>query len=171
MNSISIKLQADEYLYAGGISSMGKGQFLNPHLDNSHDKDRARWRVFNLLYYVTPGWKKENGGHLELWPNGVEGQPITIHSLFNRLVVATHQTSWHSVSPVVGNASRNCVSNYYFSNLPLRQDDEFHVTSFRGRPNQKLRDQILKIDASLRMNIRKIFKKGIRENPHVYKKK
>lgn len=165
-------LQADEYLYAGGISSMGKDQFLNPHLDNSHDKDRARWRVFNLLYYVTPGWKKENGGHLELWPNGVEGQPITIHSLFNRLVVmATHQTSWHSVSPVVGNASRNCVSNYYFSNLPLRQDDEFHVTSFRGRPNQKLRDQILKLDASLRMNIRKIFKKGIRENPHVYKKK
>lgn len=164
-------LQPDEHLYAGGISSMGKGQFLNPHLDNSHDKDRSRWRVLNLLYYVTPEWKKEYGGHLELWPDGVKGEPTTIHSSFNRLVVmATHQTSWHSVSPVEGNASRNCVSNYYFSNQALRHDDEFHVTSFRGRPDQKIRDKILQMDAYLRMNIRKIFKKGIRENPHVYKK-
>lgn len=43
----------DENLYAGGISMMGKNQFLNPHLDNSHDKDREYWRVLNLLYYVT----------------------------------------------------------------------------------------------------------------------
>lgn len=164
-------LQPDEHLYAGGISSMGKDQFLNPHLDNSHDKDRSRWRVLNLLYYVTPDWHEEYGGHLELWPNGMEGRPITIHSLFNRLVVmATHQTSWHSVSPVVTNKSRNCVSNYYFSKSPLKDDDQFHVTSFRGRPNQKLKDQILKIDSYFRMTIRKIFKQGIRENPHVYKK-
>jgi Rps23 Pro-64 3,4-dihydroxylase Tpa1-like proline 4-hydroxylase len=164
-------LQPDEYLYAGGISSMGHGQFLNPHLDNSHDKDRDKWRVLNLLYYVTPGWKEEYGGHLELWPNGLEGDPITIYSNFNRLVVmATHQTSWHSVSPVVANANRNCVSNYYFSNHPMKEGDEFHVTSFRGRPDQKVRDFILKVDAGLRMKIRKVFKKGIRENPHVYKK-
>lgn len=164
-------LQPDEYLYAGGISSMGKGQFLNPHLDNSHDKDRDRWRVLNLLYYITPDWKENYGGHLELWPDGLEGDPITIYSMFNRLVVmATHQTSWHSVSPVVHSANRNCVSNYYFSRNPMKDDDQFHVTSFRGRPDQKVRDFILKVDASLRMKIRKIFKKGIRENPHVYKK-
>ena len=42
----------DDKLYAGGISLMGKNQFLNPHLDNSHDKERERWRVLNLLYYV-----------------------------------------------------------------------------------------------------------------------
>ncbi len=49
-------LYPDENLYAGGISLMNKGQFLNPHLDNSHDKERDRWRVFNLLFYVTPDW-------------------------------------------------------------------------------------------------------------------
>ena len=43
------KLEPDTHLYAGGISTMKKGQFLNPHLDNSHDKDRNRWRVLNLL--------------------------------------------------------------------------------------------------------------------------
>ena len=30
-------LYPDENLYAGGISLMEKGQFLNPHLDNSHE--------------------------------------------------------------------------------------------------------------------------------------
>ena len=31
-------LYPDEHLYAGGISLMERGHFLNPHLDNSHDK-------------------------------------------------------------------------------------------------------------------------------------
>lgn len=31
-------LELDDKLYAGGISMMGKGHFLNPHIDNSHDK-------------------------------------------------------------------------------------------------------------------------------------
>ena len=161
----------DENLYAGGLSMMGKNQFLNPHLDNSHDKDRERWRVLNLLYYVTPEWEEANGGNLELWPDGLKKEPITIHSKFNRLVVmATHNQSLHSVSPVTHNDFRCCVSNYYFSKTPLLASDRFHVTSFRGRPENKFSDLVLQTDTLLRMMIRKIFKKGIKENPHVYKK-
>lgn len=161
----------DEHLYAGGLSLMGKNNFLNPHLDNSHDKDRKNWRVLNLLYYVTPDWKNEYGGNLELWQNGVEGKPTTIDSSFNRLVVmATYKDSWHSVSKVMVEKIRCCVSNYYFSDEPLFSSDSFHVTSFRGRPTEKLRDFILRKENALRMTIRKIFKKGIRENPHKYKK-
>jgi len=162
----------DENLYAGGLSMMGYKQFLNPHLDNSHDKDRKLWRVLNLLYYTTPDWKEEYGGNLELWPDGMNNKPITIHSKFNRLaVMATHNNSLHSVSPVVFDGFRCCVSNYYFSKQPLLDSDSFHVTSFRARPENKAQDLILRADAWLRMNIRKIFKKGIKENPHVYKKK
>lgn len=161
----------DENLYAGGISMMGKKQFLNPHLDNSHDKDRNLWRVLNLLYYVTPDWKEEYGGNLELWPNGLKNKQITIHSKFNRLVVMeTHDESLHSVSPVVFEGYRRCVSNYYFAESPLRDSDSFHVTSFRGRPENKFSDLVLQLDTFLRMTLRKIFKKGIKENPHVYKK-
>jgi Rps23 Pro-64 3,4-dihydroxylase Tpa1-like proline 4-hydroxylase len=161
----------DENLYAGGISMMGNKQFLNPHLDNSHDKDREQWRVLNLLYYVTPNWELEYGGNLELWPNGLKEKQITIHSKFNRLaVMATHNKSLHSVSPVVYDGYRCCVSNYYFSKTPLLDSDSFHVTSFRGRPNQKNTDIILQVDTWLRMMLRKLFKKGIMENPHVYKK-
>lgn len=161
----------DSSLYAGGLSLMGNKQFLQPHLDNSHDKNRELWRVLNLLYYVTPDWKEEFGGNLEVWPNGLKQPQITIWSKFNRLaVMATHNDSLHSVSPVVVEGERKCVSNYYFSKSPLKASDSFHVTSFRGRPDQKVLDQILKVDNALRMGVRKIFKKGIVENPHVYKK-
>jgi Rps23 Pro-64 3,4-dihydroxylase Tpa1-like proline 4-hydroxylase len=162
----------DVHLYAGGISMMGDQQFLNPHLDNSHDKDRNRWRVLNLLYYVTPDWAEANGGNLELWPQGVGGRPVTVHSRFNRLaVMATHGASWHSVSPIRANGFRCCVSNYYFSDDPLKEGDSFHVTSFRGRPEQKVRDIVLRADAALRMGIRSVFAKGIKDNPHRYERK
>ena len=68
------------------------------------------------------------------------------------------------------NEGRKCVSNYYFSDYPLKENDKFHVTTFRGRPNEFITNLILKSDSKLRMLVRKIFKKGIRKNPHVYKK-
>ncbi|MDF3822157.1 2OG-Fe(II) oxygenase [Leptospira sp. 96542] len=165
-------LEPDEQLYAGGISMMGKGHFLNPHLDNSHDKTRDRYRVLNLLYYVSPDWALPNGGNLELWPEGPQGKQITIESRFNRFVVmVTHRTSWHSVSPIEVDESRCCVSNYYFSRRSPEEMNYFHVTSFRGRPEQKVRDWVLRADAALRMNLRKLFPKGVVDNKHFYDKK
>ncbi|TXD53331.1 MULTISPECIES: 2OG-Fe(II) oxygenase [unclassified Polaribacter] len=165
------KVFGDEFLYAGGLSLMKKDNFLNPHLDNSHDKDRKRWRVLNLLYYVTPNWEVENGGNLEIWPKGLKQPQTIIESKFNRLVVmTTHQKSWHSVSKVKKDAIRCCVSNYYFSDNSLMDEDQFHVTTFRGRSSEQVKDVLLQIDNSLRSGLRKIFKKGVRENPHQYKK-
>ena len=162
----------DKNLYAGGLSLMSKNNYLSPHLDNSHDKDRNLWRVLNLLFYVTPNWKIENGGNLELWNNGLKNNPKVILSKFNRLVVmATHQNSWHSVNRVEIDTIRCCVSNYYFSTVPLLKEDRFHVTTFRGRKSEKFKNIVLRLDNILRSSIRKIFKKGIRENPHRYQKK
>jgi len=164
-------LNGDSFLYAGGISMMVKNHFLNPHLDNSHDKNKVMYRMLNLLYYVSPNWKLSNGGNLELWPDGPTKEQITIESKFNRLVVMfTSPHSWHSVSKVMVNEMRCCVSNYYFSNTPPTQTGAFHVTSFRGRPEQKIRDFILRADIFLRMAIRKVFPKGIVKNKHFYKK-
>ncbi|KJY86190.1 2OG-Fe(II) oxygenase [Vibrio neptunius] len=171
ITSFDGELTPDEHLYAGGISLMGEGQYLNPHLDNSHEKDRNKWRVFNLLFYTTPDWVVDNGGNLELWPNGVDDQQITIESKFNRLVVmATHNHSWHSVSPIQTNNIRTCVSNYYFSDSSMKPTDTFHVTTFRGRPEQKVVDKLLMIDGKIRQSIRKIAPQGIVKTKHLYKK-
>jgi Rps23 Pro-64 3,4-dihydroxylase Tpa1-like proline 4-hydroxylase len=162
-------LEPDEMLYAGGISVMGPGHFLNPHVDNSHDKFRRRYRVLNLLFYVSPNWSESHGGNLELWPDGPEGNPLLIESRFNRLVImVTHQGSWHSVSRSVSSENRCCVSNYYFSEEPVGASAYFHVTSFRGRPDEPVRDLLLKADIWLRMAVRKFFPKGIKENPQYY---
>ena len=98
-------------------------------------------------------------------------EPVLIESKFNRLVVmATHDKSWHSVNQVTVDRSRCCISNYYFSEEPLKKSDKFHVTKFRGRPGDTFNNLLLDLDSNLRMLIRKVFKKGVRKNPHRYKK-
>lgn len=165
-------LHPDPQLYAGGLSSMVRDQFLNPHIDNSHDHERQRYRVLNLLYYVTPDWSVDHGGHLELWDGGLEQPPRVIHNNFNRLVaMITHDRSWHSVQRVQGDGRRNCVSNYYFSAQPVQGNGEFHVTSFRGRPEEPLRDGVLRLDGAVRGGLRRIWRQGVRPTTHIYQKR
>ncbi len=165
------EMQPDKHLYAGGISLMSEGNFLNPHLDNSHDNDRENYRVLNLLYYVSAEWKLENGGNLELWDHGVKNEPRTIVSKFNRLaLMITNKSSYHSVSKVVVNKKRCCISNYYFSKVPADKNNYFHVTSFYGRPEESMKSVALKIDRTFRNFVRKITGKRLVETKHIYKK-
>src|SRR5882762_8303899 len=154
----------DPSLYAGGLSLMAKGDFLNPHIDNSHDVERKSYRTLNLLYYVTPDWKLEYGGNLELWDKKVE-KAVVIPSLFDRLVVMqTNLSAWHSVSPVVFDGQRCCVSNYYFSEVSPEDKEYFHVTSFSARPDQVFHRALSRIDSLVRNGVRKLFRKGVGRN-------
>ena len=56
----------DRSVHRGGTSLMTKNNFLSQRLDNSHNKTPNLWLVLNLLYYVNPDWKLEDGGNLEL---------------------------------------------------------------------------------------------------------
>jgi Rps23 Pro-64 3,4-dihydroxylase Tpa1-like proline 4-hydroxylase len=164
-------LLPDENLYAGGVSLMAQGHYLNPHLDNSHDIGRTNYRALNLLYYVTPDWGDDYGGHLELWDCGPGKPQRTLHSRCNRLVVMqTDERSWHSVSKVVHPGRRCCVSNYYFSPLPVGKDASYHVTSFRGWPRQKAADVLMRADSAMRLAVRKMGGNWLFKNPHVYRK-
>lgn len=150
----------DPHLYAGGISSMAKGHFLNPHIDNSHDGEQKNYRVLNLLYYITPDWKSENGGNLELWDDKVK-TPVEIPSLFNRLVLmATGDKTWHSVNEVRADGSRHCISNYYFSPHSPNGYETTHVTYFMARPEQKMRRVVTKLDSDLRTMLRRVKRSG-----------
>lgn len=149
-------LIADPTLYAGGISRMDFGHFLNPHIDNSHNATKSMYRRLNLLFYVTPGMQESDGGNLELWDKKIKN-PVKIPSLFNRLVVMeTTKDSWHSVDPVSSNIQRCCVSNYYFSEESPESYEYYHVTSYLGRPEEKFRRFYGKFDNLLRNNFAKI---------------
>ncbi len=150
----------DPKLYAGGISAMAKGHFLNPHLDNSHDYEQKHYRVLNLLYYCSPDWKPEYGGNLELWNEDVT-EAVEIPSLFNRLVLmSTNDKSWHSVNQVKKDGARCCISNYYFSPHSPNGYETTHVTYFKARPEQKLRRILTNADSNLRTMLRKVKKSG-----------
>jgi Rps23 Pro-64 3,4-dihydroxylase Tpa1-like proline 4-hydroxylase len=154
------EIEPDPMLYAGGLSMMFRGDFLNPHIDNSHDSKRQRYRRLNLLYYVSPDWKIENGGNFELWDEKRVNQK-TITALTNRLVVMeTNKTSWHSVSQIQVDKPRCCVSNYYFSKISPDSTEYFHVTSFAGRPDEKIKRAISAVDNALRNFVSKTFKIG-----------
>jgi Rps23 Pro-64 3,4-dihydroxylase Tpa1-like proline 4-hydroxylase len=144
-------LEADPSLYAGGISMMQTGDFLNPHIDNSHDGMRKRYRRLNLLYYVSPNWDSSCGGNFELWDKNVI-EPTVLLSNYNRLIVMeTNHQSWHSVNKVVSCNPRYCVSNYYFSkSSPKNEKEYYHPTSFLGRPSQKFLRAFCRLDNLLR---------------------
>jgi Rps23 Pro-64 3,4-dihydroxylase Tpa1-like proline 4-hydroxylase len=164
-------LEPDVDLYAGGISAMQKGAYLRPHLDNSHDKRRERYRVLNLLYYVTPNWEESFGGSLQLWDDGPRGEPRTFASQFNSLVIMlTNKGSWHSVNEVRHDGRRCCVSNYYFSKTSPDEADYFHATSFRGEPGQVSADLVMRADNALRTAALKVLGDKLWTNPHVYKR-
>ena len=157
-------IEPDPTLYAGGLSMMFANDYLNPHIDNSHDGKRNRYRRLNVLFYVSPDWHSENGGNFELWDDN-RTKPKTIISKQNRLVVMeTNRTSWHSVSKVLIDRPRCCVSNYYFSKNSPYGNEYFHVTSFLGRPEQPIRRIMGIVDNALRNVISKIFKVGRGKN-------
>lgn len=148
-----VDLEGDASLYAGGLSRMEKSHFLNPHIDNSHDGDRMRYRRLNLLYYVSPDLKEEDGGNFELWDRQVKN-PLKLPSKYNRLIVMeTNNKSWHSVDVVQSEVARCCLSNYYFTRSSPTGDDYYHVTSFTGRPGQPFRIFYGRVDNFLRQKV------------------
>lgn len=159
-------LEADPTLYASGISAMGEGDFLNPHLDNSHDGDQKRYRVLNLLLYVTPGWRSSFGGNLELWEPGPRS-PVEIESRCNRLVVMeTGPRSWHSVNRVRARSTRWCVSNYYFSVTSVSGSEYRHVTTFAGRPEETWKRMALWCDGLVLNALGRAFPSLLRRTKH-----
>ncbi len=163
-------LLGDPSLYAGGISTMTAGQYLNPHIDNSHNLDRSCYRRLNLLFYVTPNWNADWGGNLELWDTQVR-RPTEIPSLFNRLVIMeTNRRSWHSVNPVRHAGARCCVSNYLFSRESPEQEEYFHVTSFSARPEHKFARWLASADNLVRSCVRLVKRDGLAPKD-IYEKK
>lgn len=153
-------LESDSTLYAGGLTMMQKGYYLKPHIDNSHNFERTKYRRLNLLFYLNPNWKKEHGGNLNLWDNKVRNS-IEIVSNFNRLVIMeTNKKSWHSVTEVKSSMPRFCLSTYLYTPESPTNKEYYHVTSFTGVSGQTILRLYSSIDNFLRQSFSKIFNVG-----------
>lgn len=161
-------LFADKSLYGSGISQMMEGDFLLPHLDNSHDGDGRLYRVLNALYYITPNWPENHGGNLELWDKRMKERK-EIHAKFNRLVMMeTHTESVHSVGKVtLPGGTRACISNYYFAAEPANHQEHVHKTTFFARPEDGMVKKItLNMEGTAKNFLSKFFSNSRSRTKH-----
>jgi hypothetical protein len=138
------KLQPDYGLHGGGVHMHQSGDYLNVHLDYDVHPKLAMKRKLNLIVYLTPNWKEEWGGCLELWTHNEEtNQPKEcvkkITPLFNRAVIFdTTQNSWHGVpgniNPPQG-TFRKSLALYYV--VPTDEISKRGKALFTPRENQK----------------------------------
>jgi len=80
-------LIADPVFNGGGCHKISNGGRLEIHSDYDRHIDNGLYRRINLLLYVTPDWKEEWGGNLELWTLDPFVKHKSIPPLFNRAVI------------------------------------------------------------------------------------
>ncbi len=126
-------LYFDAGLNGGGQHSYPAGCNLNAHLDYSLHPKLGLERILNIIIYLTPGWKPEYNGGLELWTHDtVNMQPgecvKVLENKFNRAVIfQTNQNSWHSVGihqkvNYPEGVYRNSLAAYYLTDPSLETD-------------------------------------------------
>lgn len=122
----------DPYLFGGGAMISETGDFLNIHQDfNWHFQLQLHRRV-NALLYLTPDWKSEYGGDLELWDDEKCVQRVVPQ--FNRLVVFATPGANHG-QPEKLNApaevKRRVFSSFYYTSRPSDEVwDDPHFTKY-----------------------------------------
>ena len=130
-------LLPDPHLSGGGIHLSRHGGHLGVHADfNWHEKLQAHRRL-NLLIYLTPDWRREYGGELELWNCDGTQRERLVDPDFNRAVLfTTRSDTFHGhPNPWVAPAGiyRQSIALYYYTTS--RPDDEVrpaHSTLYKG---------------------------------------
>tara|TARA_B100000795_G_scaffold196971_1_gene150977 strand:+ start:275 stop:1054 length:780 start_codon:yes stop_codon:yes gene_type:complete len=130
----------DPYFVGGGAMTTGTGGFLNIHADFNYHHKLQSWRRLNVLFYLTPNWKKKWRGQLELWSKNKKKKIKEIDPLFNRVVIFnTTSESFHGQpAPTIcpKNVYRNVFSAFYYTNIKDKKTlSEPHFTRYSIKNN------------------------------------
>ena len=107
----------DPYFIGGGLHIAKEKGYLNTHVDfNWHHKLQLHRRI-NVLIYLTPNFKKKNGGQLELRNSNNKKIIQEYDPTFNScLIFNTDSKSFHGhPNPVKGNIFRRVINAYYYT--------------------------------------------------------
>lgn len=142
-------LVPDPYLRGGGLHMIPPGGKLDVHLDYNVHPILKLYRRVNVLLYLNPNWRDEDGGHLELWsghtvPNWTAGCMQHVLTRCERRVLpqlgcmaifSTSECSYHGHPDPTGNRWRLSLSTYYYTAEPGPEcSAEPHSTVFLRRP-------------------------------------
>jgi hypothetical protein len=143
------------------------GDFMCPHLDNSHDQARKRRRDVVLLYYFSPFWLPEYQGSLELWRLDGKTSQSSIEYKPNRLVILeTTDHSWHSIQSILGPMPRASVTSYFYG--PESERSPVRLTRFTSWPGDPLRGMLFDAQFHLRSIAARFIRRSV-GNRHVYR--
>lgn len=93
---------------------MGSGGVLGSHVDHSHHSTLKIPHVLNLVLYISPDWKKEYGGGLQLFECSGKSPVVTISPYFNTAAIfLNNPISYHGVEPIIDNAGTSRHSLYF----------------------------------------------------------
>ena len=109
----------DPNFYGGGCHKIKRGGRLEVHSDyNKHPKNEL-YRRINLLVYLTPNWRDDWGGHLELWNNEPLLKVKSVLPSFNRAVIFNTTDDALHGHPIPLNTpdyiDRYSIAMYYFT--------------------------------------------------------
>lgn len=130
-------------LHGGGWHIHGRHDMLNVHKDYSIHPKLGLLRKLNLIIYLTPGWRPEWGGALELWSHDAERDlPLksvtSVDCLFNRAILFdTTQNSWHGLPNPI-----QCPDNVYRQSIAV-----YYLTSATGIVDTRQRARFVPTEA------------------------
>ncbi len=81
------ELLSDPWFGGCGSHSTGRGGRLMIHADQDRHPNAKLHQILNAIYYVTPGWREEWGGALELWSRDASDCVKQVVPTFNSLVM------------------------------------------------------------------------------------
>ena len=148
-------LVPDPHLVGGGLHQIERGGFLKVHADfNRHTHLRLDRRV-NVLLYLTPDWREEWGGHLELWPRDMSAAEQRVLPIAGRCVVFdTTDDAFHGhpepLSSPPGVPRRSLAFYYYTNGRPLMERSAEHSTLYQ-QPGKPLRAGASRARRALKM--------------------
>jgi Rps23 Pro-64 3,4-dihydroxylase Tpa1-like proline 4-hydroxylase len=155
----------DSVLYNGGLTVMTPGDFMRPHLDNSHNLDRRRRRRLVVLYYCSADWSAQSGGSLSIWSRSPLRRVKVVPFAPNRLVfMEVGDGAWHSVDPISGDANRVNITTYFYDADETVQP--VRLTRFMGWPGEPVAQTILEGQFRLRMLAQRLGAGRLVKNTH-----
>ena len=108
------------------------GGRLAAHVDDSHHSTMAIPHTANVVIYLTPNWRDEDGGAFHLFDESGRTSLKRVSCKFNRAVFfRCSPVSYHGVEPIAGEANRVRHSLYfaYYNVKPSRAAGSFTLPS------------------------------------------
>jgi Rps23 Pro-64 3,4-dihydroxylase Tpa1-like proline 4-hydroxylase len=112
-------LAPDPWYHGCGLHSTGRGGRLMIHADASRHPNPRFDQILNMIYYATPNWREEWGGHLELWNEDASECISKVAPQFNSMLIFfTGVKSYHGhPHPLTTppDVRRNSLAAYYYT--------------------------------------------------------